>query len=438
MKNTTLYKQFLSAVNTLNPHRRPMSVALSGGVDSVVLLHLCHTLCAQQTDLRIEAIYIDHGLSADSKAWQQFCERLCQTLHVEFKTTSVVIEQKARHSLESQARDARYAALDKLAHEDSLLVLGQHGDDQLETFLLRLKRGSGLSGLASMRQSAELESGRQCIRPLLSVSRQDIEAFARTFAISHIEDYSNQDDRFDRNFLRNQVLPLLKSRFKGFLSSALRSIELLQQQQLLIDEITAQDLQLCQTAERTLNLVALSKLSQARQANVVRAWLQSHSMNMPSKVVLEQLLHQAFTSKQDAQLSIVMGQAEVKRYRQHLYLVTPKITPQSQVITGLNCVAIDDLQMLKAIFGPGVRLPTENEQVSVVFGRMSDKIRPLNKPGRNTLKHWLKEAGVPSWQRAHVPLIYYNEQLVQVVGFYLEHTLYEPQQGIQWEVTRSE
>ncbi|WP_105168879.1 tRNA lysidine(34) synthetase TilS [Pseudoalteromonas sp. T1lg23B] len=438
MKNTTLYKQFLSAVNTLNPHRRPMSVALSGGVDSVVLLHLCHTLRAEQAPLHLEAIYIDHGLSADSKAWQQFCERLCQSLAIEFKTTSVTIEQKARHSLESQAREARYAALDRLAREDSLLVLGQHADDQLETFLLRLKRGSGLSGLASMRQSTELASGRQCIRPLLSVSRQDIEAFANLLAISHIEDHSNQDDSFDRNFLRNQVLPLLKSRFKGFLSSALRSIELLQQQQLLIDEITEQDLQLCQTAEQTLNLVTLSQLSQARQANTVRAWLQGHNLKMPSKVVLEQLLYQALNSKQDAQLSISIGQAEVKRYRQHLFVVIPQIVPASQIITDLDSVEISDWQMLKPKLGRGVRLPCDDEQVSVMFGRMNDKIRPLNKPGRNTVKHWLKEAGVPSWQRAHVPLIFYNEQLVQVVGFYLEHTLFDEQQGIQWEVTRSE
>ncbi|OHU87467.1 MULTISPECIES: tRNA lysidine(34) synthetase TilS [Pseudoalteromonas] len=438
MKDTTLYKQFLSAVDALNPNRRPMSVALSGGVDSVVLLHLCHMLRTEQPECMVEAIYIDHGLSADSPMWQQFCQRLCQSLHIEFKATSVLVEQKARHSLESQAREARYAALDKLAATGGVLVLGQHADDQLETFFLRLKRGSGLTGLAAMRPSILLESGRQCIRPLLNVSRQDIEAFAKTFAISHIEDHSNRDDRFDRNFLRNQVLPLLKSRFKGFVNSALRSIELLQQQQLLIEEITVQDLQLCQTAERTLDLVALAKLSQARQANVVRAWLQSHNLKMPAKVVLSQLLHQAFTSKQDAQLSISLGHAEIKRYRQHLYVVTPQIIPTSQIITHSRCVKIDDSNIITPHLGRGVRLPKGDEQVSVQFGRMNERIRPLNKPGRNTVRHWLKEAGVPSWQRDHVPLIFYNEQLVQVVGFYLEHTLFDAQQGIQWEVTKSE
>ncbi|NOU52801.1 tRNA lysidine(34) synthetase TilS [Pseudoalteromonas sp. JBTF-M23] len=438
MKNTTLYKKFFVAINGSNSEQRPLSIALSGGVDSVVLLHLCYTLREQMPGWVIEAIYIDHGLSVDSDSWRAFCQRLCESLSIDFKTASVEVKAKARHSLEAQARDARYAALDSLAMANSMIVLGQHGDDQLETFLLRLKRGSGLDGLASMRAQRILDSGRVCIRPLLNASREDIEAFARMFAIEHIEDHSNKDDRFDRNFLRNQVIPLFKSRFNGFLQSVLRSIELLQQQQSLIEELTLQDLQTCCSEQGQLDLQRLGALSQLRQANVVRSWLASFNEKMPSKVQLEQLLHQALTSKQDAQINIVMGKGCVKKHRGFLYFVIAQDPPQPCVDVALAPITLNDGRALIVEHGVGVRAPNNNERISVQFGLLSSKIRPRNKPGRNAVKHWLKEAGVPSWQRAHVPLIFYDEQLVQIVGYYFEHSMYVPQQGVRWEVVDGE
>ncbi|MBD1583665.1 tRNA lysidine(34) synthetase TilS [Pseudoalteromonas sp. S16_S37] len=434
MKNTTLYKNFFVAINGSNPEQKPLSIALSGGVDSVVLLHLCYTLREQISGYVIEAIYIDHGLSADSDKWRDFCQRLCESLDIDFKTAAVEVKAKARHSLEAQARDARYAALDSLAMVNSLIVLGQHGDDQLETFLLRLKRGSGLDGLTSMRTQRILDSGRVCIRPLLNASREDIEAFARMFAIEHIEDNSNKDDRFDRNFLRNQVIPLLKSRFRGFLPSALRSIDILQQQQGLIEEITQQDLRQCSAGKNRLDLQQLDALSKLRQANVVRAWLASCNEKMPSKVQLEQLLHQALTSKQDAQVNILMGRGCVKKHRGLLYFVVAQDAPNACFDIALEPITLNDGRALSVEHGKGIRLPASNERVSIQFGLLNAKIRPCNKPGRNTVKHWLKEAGVPSWQRAQVPLIFYDEQLVQIVGYYFEHSMYVAKQGIRWEV----
>ncbi|BBN82272.1 tRNA(Ile)-lysidine synthase [Pseudoalteromonas sp. A25] len=407
---------------------------MSGGVDSVVLLHLCYTLREQTPERQIEAIYIDHGLSKDADTWRAFCQNLCGSLNIKFKTCAVEVEQKARHSLEAQARDARYAALDSMAMPNSLIVLGQHGDDQLETFLLRLKRGSGLEGLASMRKQRVLDSGRVCIRPLLSASREEIEAFARTFSIEHIEDHSNKDNRFDRNFLRNQVIPLLKSRFNGFLQSALRSIDILQQQQSLIAELTQQDLTACSQDTDKLNLHMLGSLSELRQANVLRAWLSLQGENMPSKVQLDQLIHQALTSKDDAQVNILMKKGSIKKYRGYLYFVKDIKVPQACINVGFDPIYLSDGRTMRAEHGAGLRLPLSGERVSIQFGLLNTKIRPRNKPGRNTVKHWLKEAGVPSWQRAQVPLVFYDEQLVQVVGFYIEHCAFESQQGIRWEI----
>ncbi|WP_241651795.1 tRNA lysidine(34) synthetase TilS [Pseudoalteromonas phenolica] len=184
MKQTTLYKQFKTALEPKLHLGSGLTVALSGGVDSVVLLHLCKTfldnLEANQS-FSVEAIYVNHGLSENAQDWQIFCEQLCLSLHIPFKTKRVNVQPKARQSLEALARDARYQALDELAEQGNLILLGQHADDQLETFLLRLKRGSGLTGLSAMHDEVRLSSGRQCIRPLLHISREDIEAFSRTF-----------------------------------------------------------------------------------------------------------------------------------------------------------------------------------------------------------------------------------------------------------------
>ncbi|KAF7775287.1 tRNA(Ile)-lysidine synthase [Pseudoalteromonas citrea] len=436
MKSSFLYKQFKTAIEQLNPTQHPLCVALSGGVDSVVLLHLCATLRSSNPNIGLSAVYINHGLSEHADDWQQFCQDLCAQLEVSFQSQPVIIEHKPRHSIEAQARELRYQALDKVADTDALLVLGQHADDQLETFLLRLKRGSGLLGLGGMKATTQLANGRRCIRPLLACSREEIELFAQHYELPHIEDESNQQDNYDRNYLRNQVIPLLKSRFKGFLPSSTRSIQLLQQQQQLIDEITDEDLQHCLYRNNDDDCIDLSKLTERsviRQKNVVRAWLAQQQVTMPSLAQLEQILTQSFNSKVDAQLKIDLQSGSVRRHRGLLYWVEMQTAPIEQNDIGVRDVVLNTTKVLGVNHGAGIRMPLSDEVVSVKYGRAKEKIRPYAKPGRNTLKHWLKDAGVPVWQREHIPLIYYNDVLVQVVGYYFNHDFKVSCGGIFWE-----
>lgn len=441
MKSSLLYQQFKTSMAALNPTQRVLCVALSGGVDSVVLLHLCTLLREEFPELSVEAIYVHHGLSPHASEWQRFCAQLCEQLHVPFQFKKVKVERKARQSIESQARDARYMALDELASHKALLLLGQHGDDQLETFLLRLKRGSGLLGLGAMKPQTQLKSGRVCIRPLLNIGRDEIEAFATEYQITHIEDESNRRDDFDRNFLRNQVIPLLKSRFSGLLPSTLRSIQLLQQQQLLIDEISTEDLAQCIKRCNNalcLDIHQLGQLSELRQNNVVRAWLKRLQVAMPSQIQLSQIRQQALMSKEGAQLRIELKVGSVRRHRGLLYWVVEQEVPQAHTNIGLNTIQLSTDRTLSVSQGRGVREPNDGEVVSVRYGRLKEKFRPYLKPGRNTLKHWLKDAGIPVWQREQVPLIYYNDELVQVVGYYTNHDYFVADSGIYWKVNYCE
>lgn len=433
MQTSDLYHHFLAQLQSLlNNQQRRFSVALSGGVDSVVLLHLMTTVRKQYPELEIEAVYVNHGLSQHAGEWQRFCQSLCEELDVAFKAVHVEIVERSRTSLEAQAREARYQALDENCLAGSVLLLGQHLNDQLETFLLRLKRGSGLQGLASMQQLRLLASERVCFRPLINITREQIEQFADEFAITHITDDSNSDERFDRNFLRHQVMPLLTMRFQGFEKSAARSIRLLQKQQSLLDEYTQSDLEQCQNLRGGLSCESVAKFSEARQANLVRAWLNQFTHQLPSENQLQQIIEQGLTAKADAQLKICLQSGDVRRHQQHWYFVKEQAIPEAMEIA-LQSIELTDGRKLTVKLGKGIRKPKPNEQVRVEFNKPQAQIKPLHKPGSNTLKHWFKDAKVAPWLRAQVPLIYYNDELVQVVGYFVS-AQHSADDGIFWEI----
>jgi tRNA(Ile)-lysidine synthase len=435
MQTSLIYQQLKKSISPyLEQGSNTFTVALSGGVDSVVLLHLMHALKVENSALHVSAIYVHHGLSEYAGGWQTFCQRLCDELNISFQVAKVNIQPQSRTSLEAQARNARYKALDELSPQASIILLGQHLNDQIETFLLRLKRGSGLKGLGAMQQERTLKSGRLCFRPLLNTKRCDIEAFAAQFNITHITDDSNTDERFDRNFIRQQVVPVLSQRFDGFEQCTARSITLLQQQQALLEYYTQIDLKQCINNQQGLNISALAGFTYIRTANIVRAWLELFTHVLPSKKQLEQIIKQASEAKTDAQILIDLADGQLRRHQGYLYFVIPT---QRLTDAPLNCseLKLNDGRLLSKRndkSGNGIRMPNNNEQVSVRFNCNSARIKPLKKPGSNTLKHWFKDAKVAPWLRVSVPLIFYNDQLVQVVGYFIS-TNHVDENGTIWE-----
>jgi len=433
MHTSQIYLQVQQALNQyIENGQFTFTVALSGGVDSVVLLHIMHGLKQQYPQLNLSAIYVNHGLSENAFHWQQFCHARCQQLAINFKAAQVKVKRQSRTSIEAQARKVRYQALDELSPNGSVILLGQHLNDQIETFLLRLKRGSGLKGLGAMQPIRVLESGRECFRPLLAIKRSEIEAFSQQFNISHITDESNANEHFDRNFLRQQIVPKLAERFTGFEQCTARSIELLQQQQALLDEYTQQDLAQCINQQQALELHKLSDYSAGRIANLLRAWLALFSHTMPSQKQLTQIMSQAIHAQADAQIKIELSDGQIRRHQGLLYFVQPKPLAVNieQVIS--NELVLSDGEILSCQQGVGIRAPKPDEQVSVRFNCNSARIKPLKKPGSNTLKHWFKDAKVAPWLRAHIPLIFYNDELVQVVGYFVSDN-HKDENGVIWE-----
>ncbi|MFJ2330063.1 tRNA lysidine(34) synthetase TilS [Pseudomonas sp. NPDC087690] len=253
-------------------------IAFSGGLDSTVLLHLLADLAKNVSLPPLSAIHIHHGLQAAADAWPQHCQSVCDALGVPLLVERVKVQSGA--SLERAARDARYAVFSSLTQANDVLLTGQHRDDQAETLMFRLLRGAGVRGLSAMPAQRSVGQG-TLVRPLLDISRAELEAYAQAHQLNWIEDPSNQDRQFSRNYLRHQVMPLLTGRWPQAQASMARSAAHLREAQGLLDELAQMDLAQAATAHDfqwlglpSLKLTPLTALSVARQRNAISHWLE--------------------------------------------------------------------------------------------------------------------------------------------------------------------
>lgn len=401
----------------ISPLGHKFTIALSGGVDSVVLLHILSQLRATNAALELKAVHVNHGISQNAENWSRFCETLCTTWNIPFHSECVSLPASNRQGVEQVAREARYNALHQHKLHDSIILLGQHQDDQVETFFLRLKRGSGLTGLSAMQHVSVNGFGDTLVRPLLDASRANIEAYANEWGLSHIHDESNDQEKYDRNFLRLTAIPLLQQRFNSFNQCVARSCELLQQDKALLDEYTQLDLEKC-CANSGLDLSRLEGYSTARQHNVLRAWLAKLGFTMPSYKQLMQLQAQAFGAKADANITIRLSSlTSIRRYQNTLYVVEDKPLPSDRELDRLSSQTLDHHFALTVInTEQGLSTPEQNDKITLRFNIGDVLFKPHNKPGRNKVNHWLKDKKIPPWQRPFCGGVFYNDVLVYVVN----------------------
>jgi len=275
------------ALADFNPHL-PVAVALSGGADSTALL----TACTGRWPGQVRAVHVHHGLQAAADDFESFCRQLCERLQVPLAIARVDARAAPGQSPEDAARRARYQALADAVQQHwpdvRDVALAQHADDQMETVLIALSRGSGLPGLAGMPAHWE-QQGLHWHRPFLAVAGEDLRQWLRQRGQGWIEDPSNQDERFTRNRIRARVLPALDAALPGFRDTLARSAAHAARAQALIDEIAAEDLARVGVPPQ---LALVQSLSRARQAEVLRCWLRQHHQTTPSTAQLSELLDQ--------------------------------------------------------------------------------------------------------------------------------------------------
>ena len=406
----------------LQGHRQ-LLIGFSGGLDSTVLLHQLSALRPSQ-GLSLRAVYIHHGLSQYADEWLAHCQSICAQLDIPFLSRKVHL-LKNKSGIEGEARALRYQVFNEMLAPQEALVTAHHQDDQCETFLLALKRGSGPAGLSAM-PKARLITGHWHLRPLLEVSRKKLEDYAQAHQLSWIEDESNQDDRYDRNFLRLQILPKLEHRWPQFVRSVSRSAELCAEQETLLDELLATELESCVAADGSIDIHSLANGSEQKRNALLRRWFSICGVRSPSRQVLANLWTEVAMSRQDACPQLVIEHGCVRRYQQRLYY--GRLFPQlrgtvlswSGTLPALRLP--NDLGILRLVsdesIGVQLRLPTREEEVTVRFGQVAH-LHLVGRQGGRSLKKIWQEKGIPTWLRERIPLIYYNQQLMCAPGVFI-------------------
>jgi tRNA(Ile)-lysidine synthase len=398
-----------------------MTVALSGGVDSVVLLHLLHQL--QKTHhFNLKASHVHHGLSKNADKWVKFCEKLCTKLSISLDVNYIQLPQKKSLGIEGEARRLRYEKL--LQTKTDLVVLAHHEDDQAETFLLQLIRGAGVKGLSSM---AHFDDRRRLWRPLLNASRIDIERYAKKHQLKWIEDESNQNTDFDRNFIRSKVLPILKNRFSHIIKVISRSSSHLAEAQHLLDDLAKLDLKntlKSSNYKHKLQVKTLEKLSLSRAKNVLRYWLEINDQLMPSKDLLDECLRQVLIAKKDATIKIQLAKDfEIRRYKDEIYIVKKNKNKEKNyaiIWQGEPEILLPNGTQLnfKKVKGSGINFKFLDHQKLKIRNRQGGEFfKPDPKRPTKKIKQLLQESDLPPWEREFFPMIFVDNELAAVPNF---------------------
>ena len=404
-----------------------IAVALSGGLDSVVLLG---TVCkaqaksitpnTNQTKDQIYAFHIHHGLQKPADDWLIFCEKLAKQYKIHFDFRLLHLDdQKEQGNIEARARAGRYEALADLCEEYGIedLLLAHHQNDQAETVLLQLMRGSGVAGLSGMPSSRGLTTNQVLTlwRPLLNQSRQELEAYAKEHQLKWIEDPSNQDRKYRRNALRKDIIPKLEKIQPEALANMARSAELLGEAQALLNRLATQDGKtiLNHNQVKVAPLLALAKDDLPAANNVLRYWLQTQQLAMPSKERLQSWWRDLAKVKADAKLEWLHDERKIYLWRGALQVSNPeegrwvlKSLPANSKQLGLPADWVKNAQ--------------ENHQITLRERLGSEKIQIKPKTPRKTLKNLYQEADIPPWER-QAPLLYIGDELVAVAGIGLSY-----------------
>jgi len=393
-------------------HSRRWWIAYSGGVDSHVLLHSVAALVREGDYPPLAALHINHRINPRAADWAAHCRAVCDALGVELRVIEVDVARASGEGLEAAARTARYAAFERQLADGEVLLQGHHRDDQIETLLLRLLRGSGLAGLSAMPAARELGAGR-LFRPFLNMPRSELMAYAQGHRLRWIHDDSNDDERFDRNFLRHRVAPLLEPRWPAYRQTLARAAEQAGEAGALLRELAAADLAAARRGA-ALDLSAYGALSPARQRNLLRHWLESQRLPLPSREQLEQVRTQCGAAI-DADICVSWPGVEVRRFRGALHAMAPLASPAEtdlawQPLHPFGQPGLGQLRARPAI-GQGLRADREYR---VRNRRGGERCKPVGRAHSQALKKLLQERDVPPWRRDRLPLVYCGEELAAV------------------------
>lgn len=403
---------------------RRIVVALSGGVDSVVLLDLLDRLRGEHK-FELAAVHVNHQISDSAQDWEGFCIRLCEARGIPLTVRRVRVPRRSKLGLEGAARIARYSVFADIAAD--CLVLAHHLDDQTETILLNLLRGTGVRGAAGMsgvRTQAPVIGVARVLyaRPFLDVTRAALLSYAGDRGLLWVEDDSNTDTTFARNFLRREIMPQIEQRFPAYRQSLARAARHFSEAAQLLDALAEIDLQAAQHGDK-LRVAPLAELPRARAKNLLRGYLTTQGVPMPDTDRLEEWLRQLITAGDDRVIKLELGDLVLRRYRGEVW-VERDLPPLPENWAALwRGEAELDLKELGGVLrfenhtGIGIsRERLQHAPVAIRARQGGEKIRLDTARPRQTIKNLLQDAAIPPWRRGFLPMLFCGEDLVAVPG----------------------
>lgn len=429
------FEATLSAIRMGRPAPRRYVVAFSGGVDSAVLLHLAASL---DDGVPLIALHIDHGLHPESARWAAQAERFAAGLGLDCRVIDVETRDSG-HGVEAAARAARYAAFDEFLSAGDWLLSAHHRDDQAETLLLNLLRGSGTLGLAAMPKARPCGHG-LLVRPFLEIGRDAIRAYADEHELDWQDDPSNMDRRFDRNFVRHDIVPVLRTRWPGVGKALARSAELAADTHFLLDALAAADFEdIGAATPRRLPLTGLRRLDPRRQANLLRYACRKAALPTPPAPRLREIQQTLLCAADDAQPVVTWPGASARRYRDTVFLLgdaaagelpTIILTPDGPVELGEGLGTLS----LRPAVGIGIAPEVAEAGLSIAQRRGGERLKPSPEGATRRLKSLLQEAAVLPWMRDRLPLLERDGKLVAVGDLWID-AAYQTESGyaVVWQ-----
>jgi tRNA(Ile)-lysidine synthase len=441
-------QRFQSALESLYrlPVKSSYVIAYSGGVDSHVLLYCCAKL-----NVPVRAVHVHHGLQSVADEWVTHCKKNCEQLSVHLDIVYVDATQKKSKSPEEAARDARYQALSDCLQEGDCLITAQHQNDQAETVLLQLFRTANTAGLSAMPDKKLIGEHVQ-IRPLLSFSRAELVNFALENNLQWIEDPSNQDKAFDRNYVRADILPRLIKRWPAMVTQLATVAELQSNNLSVLEDMAAIDLANVITEPdfqsiycryevlSVLSIPLLTKLSDARLFNLLRYWVLSIIDVSPTRNLLLELQKTLIEVQADANSVLTYAGFEYRKYQDKLFLLKKTSELDDMDIASWNPAiplglsGINIRMTAVKTMGAGLKLELLDEVLTIKFRQGGERFHPAYRQHSQRLKKLLQEEGVPPWERSSFPLLYYKGECVAVIGLWMakHHVVDEDSEG--WKI----
>lgn len=411
--------EFITGFVAAYPPQTRFVVAFSGGADSLALLHAFARARERNPDLLLRAVHVDHHLHPQSTRWASQCVGICRCLSVELSVLDVDLERNGTgHVGEGLARDARYAAFERMLATRDVLCTAHSQDDHVETMLLNLLRGAGARGLAGIPARRRLGAG-IVARPVRDVSRKALHVYAHATGLALIVDPANEDNRYSRVLLRRKVIPVLERRWPGMRATLARAGERARESAELLDALAALDLESAGgIGGATLDIEVLEGLEPARRRNAIGAWLAARGIASPGARRIEQIAREVVGAKSDAVPCVRLGGDEVRRFRRRLHLV-PRMHPVAGPVVCPwripESLSLDHGRLAwEACTSGGLDDSVRDTEIIVRIRGDKPKSTKSSHPGGSSLKKRFQSLGIPPWERGRIPLVYAGDVLAAI------------------------